>query len=59
LVELNSDPICSSSGCDQYKHPDSKDETWDMNYPVPNFGMDRDISGGLENMKVAEKIVGK
>lgn len=38
-----SDPICSSSGCDQYKHPDSKDEDWDKNYPVPNFGMDRDI----------------
>ena len=23
-------------------------------YPVPHFGMDREISGGLENLKVAE-----
>ena len=43
LVQLDSDPICSSAGCDQYKHPDSKEATWDMNYFVPNFGMDRDI----------------
>jgi len=32
LVQLNaeteSDPICASAGCDQYKHPDSKVETW-------------------------------
>jgi len=28
-------------------------------YPVPNFGMDRDISGNIENIKVAEGIVGK
>ena len=23
-IHLTSDPICSSAGCDQYKHPDSK-----------------------------------
>lgn len=27
-------------------------------YPVPNFGMDRDIQGNMENLKVAEQIVG-
>ena len=58
LVQTNSDPICSSSGCDQYKHPDPKEEKWDMNYPVPHFGMDRDIQGGLINLKAAEGIVG-
>jgi len=57
FLQLQSDPICASSGCDQYKHPDSKDEKWDMNYPVPNFGMDRDIQGGLINLNVAEGIV--
>ena len=28
-------------------------------YAVPHFGMDRDISGGLENIKVAQELVGK
>jgi len=57
LLQLNSDPICASSGCDQYKHPDSKEESWDMNYPVPHYGMDRDIQGGLQNLAAAEAIV--
>jgi len=29
-----------------------------MDYGVPAFGMDRDISGSLDNLKVAEGIVG-
>jgi len=29
-----------------------------MNYGVPSFGMDREISGGLANLDAAEKIVG-
>jgi len=29
-----------------------------MDYGVPNFGMDRDISNGLDNLKAAEGIVG-
>lgn len=29
-----------------------------MDYPVPHFGMDRDISNSIENMKVGEQIVG-
>ena len=29
-----------------------------MDYPVPNFGMDRDVMGSLENLKVAEGIAG-
>jgi len=41
-LNIESDPICASAGCDQYKHPDSKDN-WPMNYPVPSFGMDRSI----------------
>ena len=28
-------------------------------YKVPSFGMDRDIQGGLENLKAAEQIVGQ
>jgi len=28
LLQMESDPICSSSGCDQYKHPDSKEVSY-------------------------------
>jgi len=56
--QLESDPICSSAGCTQYKHPESKAVSWPMNYGVPNFGMDRDIQGAFENLDAAEKIVG-
>jgi len=42
-LDLESDPICDSSGCNQYKHPDSKEAKYDMDYYVPHFGMDRDI----------------
>lgn len=30
-----------------------------MNYPVPSFGMDREIMNSLDNIKVAEDTVGK
>merc|ERR1712167_240311 len=55
-IKISSDPICSSAGCGQYKHPDSKVATWPMDYGVPSFGMDRDIMGSLDNLKVAEGI---
>merc|ERR1712070_732587 len=57
-IRITSDPICSSSGCDQYKHPESKEAKYDMDYPVHSFGMDRDVQGSLENLKVAEGVVG-
>merc|ERR1712226_618979 len=56
-IRLVSDPICNSAGCTQYKHPDSKEAKYDMDYFVPHFGMDRDIQGSLENLHVAEGIV--
>ena len=52
LIALNSDPICSSAGCTQYKHP--KKKTHPMNYPVPNFGGDSDIADTFNSLKVAE-----
>lgn len=39
-------------------HPESTAVTWPMNYPVANFGMDRDMSDSLTNTKVGEGIVG-
>ena len=56
-IKIMDDPICSSAGCGQYKHPDSKVAVHPMDYGVPSFGMDRDIMGSLENLKVAEGIV--
>jgi len=56
-TEVESDPICSSAGCNQYKHP-KKDPGYDMDYPVPNLGIDRDIQDHNENLPIAEKIVG-
>ena len=53
-IRISSDPICNSAGCTQYKHPDSKEASYPMDYGVPHFGMDRDIQGSLENLAVAE-----
>jgi len=36
-VDVNSDPICNSAGCTQYKHP-KKDRGYDIDYPVVNLG---------------------
>ncbi len=52
---INSDPICPSSGCPEPKPP--KDEH-PMNYKVPNLGMDREILSSIENVPVAEGLVG-
>jgi hypothetical protein len=50
-----SDPICSSAGCDQYEHP-KPPKGHPMNYPVPNFGVDQDIAAGFNSLDAAEKI---
>ena len=58
FVQTESDPICSSAGCGQYKHP-KKDRGYDINYPVADWGeYDQDIANHNDNLKVAEKIVG-
>ena len=57
LMQLQSDPICSSAGCSQYKHPDPPAEP-PRDYPVPDFGEDPDIAGTIENERVSSKIVG-
>merc|ERR1712127_10515 len=56
-TDLVSDPICSSAGCNQYKHP-KKDDGYDKDYPVVDLGIDRDIVAHNENLPIAEKIVG-
>jgi hypothetical protein len=56
-THLESDPICDSSGCNQYKHK-KKERGYKINYFVPNFGADRDINDDFESLKKAEEIVG-
>jgi len=57
LIQLQSDPICSSAGCTQYKQPEGP-KMWPIDYFVPNFGMDRDIKWTAEDEKVASALVG-
>ena len=54
-VQLESDPICSSSGCTQYAHPE-KPKGHPMNYAVPDFGVDEDIKTGKRSIDIAEKM---
>ena len=56
-IMVQSDPICSSAGCTEYKLPelDPKLE-WPKNYFVPNFGaMDTDIEGTFQSLEDAQK----
>jgi hypothetical protein len=52
-LDEQSDPICSSAGCDQYKHPELKSHP--MDYPVPNFGVDHEILDSHSALNIAEK----
>jgi len=52
MVQQRSDPICSSSGCNQYKHVAAA-PGHPMDYPVPDFGQDHDIKDSISNEKVA------
>ena len=54
--EIESDPICSSSGCNQYKHPKPADEP-PRDYPVPNFGQDHEIRDSLANERLASSTL--
>jgi len=56
-VQLESDPICSSAGCTQYKHK-KKELGYKINYPVPNFGVDNDILDSKASLDLAEKQQG-
>jgi len=55
-IHLESDPICSSAGCNQYKFP-KKDLGYELDYPVPNLGQDREIKANFNSLNKAEAIV--
>ena len=56
-MHLESDPICSSAGCTQYKHK-KKPRGYDIDYPVPNFGVDHEIIENHASLALAEKMKG-
>merc|ERR1712032_508390 len=51
--QSESDPICSSAGCTQYKHK-KKPLGYKINSPVPNFGVDTDIIDNHASLELAE-----
>mmetsp|Transcript_38174 Transcript_38174/g.58224 ORF Transcript_38174/g.58224 Transcript_38174/m.58224 type:complete len:139 (-) Transcript_38174:70-486(-) len=55
-VQLESDPVCSSAGCTQFKHK-HLEPAYPVDYPVPNLGQDREIKTNLNSLKKAEDIV--
>merc|ERR1711990_1252857 len=57
-VQLGDDPICSTAGCTQYKHPKKK-RGYPIDYFVPDFGADPEIAGTAASLAEAESIVGK
>lgn len=57
LMQLESDPICSSAGCTQYEFPKPPDGP-PMNYPVPDFGQDHEIIASLDDERLASKMIG-
>ena len=57
LIQMQSDPICSSAGCTQYKHP-VKELGYELDYPVPNFGADPDMEATANSLNIAEKQLG-
>jgi len=53
LVQLESDPICPSSGCTHPKRADAA--THPMDYFVPNFGRDENVNHTWNSLDWAEK----
>ena len=54
-MDAVSDPICSSAGCTQYKHK-KKPRGYDINYPVPDFGVDHEIIASHASLDLAEEM---
>jgi len=54
-VKTESDPICSSAGCTQYKQKKSS-LGYPIDYDVPNFGKDKDMKDNMRSLAIAEKM---
>lgn len=56
-ADAESDPICGSAGCTQYKHKQTG-LGYDINYPVPHFGEDHDITDTKNSIALSEFNLG-
>lgn len=57
-LDEQNDPICSSAGCNQYKHK-LKPRGYEIDYPVPDFGDDQDVVDNNRSLHVAEAMKGR
>jgi hypothetical protein len=57
MLDMQSDPICSSAGCTQYKQPEGA-PGHPMDYFVPDFGVDHDIKDSNTGLAWSEKDLG-
>jgi hypothetical protein len=54
-LAMGDDPVCSSAGCTQYKHPEAP-EGHPMDYPVPSFGADPDVETTANSISIGEAM---
>ena len=54
-VDVESDPICSSAGCTQFKHKTTP-LGYPIDYPVPSFGKDPEIESNANSVSIAEAM---
>lgn len=54
---MQDDPICSSAGCTEYKF-EHKKPPYPVDYFVPNFGQDHDISNSIHAEKITAERLG-
>jgi hypothetical protein len=52
---MRDDPVCSSAGCTQFKHPEEP-VSHPMDYPVPSFGADEEIEATANSISIGEAM---
>jgi len=56
-LTMKDDPICSSAGCTQYKHPNNEEDI-KRDYFVPDFGKDHLLKQSDSSIAYAESKLG-
>jgi len=55
LIQIQDDPLCTSNECYTKHYKDEGKTDYPVDYVVPNFGVDHEISSTQENISAAEK----
>ena len=56
-VQVESDPICNSSGCNQFKRK-AKPLGYPIDYPVQDLGFDHEVVASTNSLNIAEQMRG-